>query len=300
MKIIHLQANEAIPFSNLSLCLGFFDGMHIAHQKLFNATILQNKPTAVMTFSTHIPSFMHNEQYFALTIMADKIEIAKKYGFDYFIILEVTKELVTMEPDKFIRQYLFSCAKVIVGFDFRFGHLGKGDASYLHSLLPDKTIIIPEMDYYNKKVGSTRIRKQLSLGKLSLANRLLGRKYQINGVVVKGYGRGKTLGYPTANVDYDGYYLPKHGVYYTTIRLHDKIYDAMTYIGAKPTFNDRKVALETYIFGFEKELYSEVITIYFEAYIRPDMAFSNKEMLIAQINKDELSVQKLISSRRKL
>jgi len=207
---------------------------------------------------------------------------------------------VIMEPDQFIRQYLVSCAKVIVGFDFRFGHKGSGDALYLKSRLPEQTIIIPEMDFYNKKVGSTRIRKQLSLGKISLVNRLLGRKYQINGVVIKGHGRGKTLGYPTANVDYNGYYLPKDGVYYTTIRLSDSLYDAMTYIGYNPTFKDGKMALETHIFGLERELYDEVITIYFEKYIRPEMSFSSKEALIAQIKKDESSVHKLIPSRRNI
>ncbi len=300
MKIIRLQANQANPIPNLSLCLGFFDGMHIAHQKLFDAAISQKKPTAIITFSTHILSFMQNEQYFALTLTTDKIEIAKRYGFDYFIILEVSNELVMMEPDQFITQYLKHCDKVIVGYDFRFGHKGLGDAAYLSSRLPEQTIIIPEMDYYNKKVGSTRIRKQLSLGKISIANRLLGRKHQINGVVVKGHGRGKTLGYPTANVDYDGYYLPKLGVYYTTILVQGVLYYAMTYIGYNPTFKDGKVALETHIFGLDRELYNEVLTIYFETYIRPEMAFSGKEALITQINKDELSVKRLILSRRKL
>jgi len=299
MKIITLKATDTNPVKDISLCLGFFDGMHLAHQRLFEETKRQPHPTGIMTLSTQIPSFLHQEAYYALTTLADKIEIADLYGFDYFFVLEVTDEFVHMEPDAFIARYLDCCRKVIVGFDFRFGYKGSGNAEYLKTKLPDKAIIIPEMDYYGKKIGSTRLRKLLSEGKVRLVNRMLGRCYRIRGIVVPGRGRGKTLGFPTANIEYDGYFLPRPGVYYTTVDSMDGKYDAMTYIGSNPTFKDGKMVLETHIFGISGDFYNQPLSINFHAYIRPEIAFGDQTGLVNQIKKDEAYIKGLASTRRK-
>lgn len=302
MKIIQLHAHEMNPIPNLAICLGFFDGVHIAHQRLLELTIQTGKnehlQTAVMTFSTHILSFLKNETFMALTTNEDKIRIAEKYGFDYFFLLEVTPEFIGLSPEAFIQQFLSKCKKIIVGYDYTFGHKGAGNAATLLKIKPNATVVVPEMDFYRKKIGSSRIRNLLLLGKITLVNRLLGRKYQISGVIIHGKGRGRSLGYPTANIDFNGYFLPRPGVYYTSVYLFDQKYPAMTNIGDNPTFEDQIITLETHIFGIDQALYGEHIRIEFEEYIRPEWKFLSKTELTSQMRKDEKAVQKLIETRR--
>ncbi len=301
MKVIWLKADQANMVSDLALCLGYFDGMHLAHQKLFSMTLEKGKEfqvkTAIMTFSTQIHSYLKHEKYYFLTSVADKEEVAKALGFDYLFVLEVSDTLVRMEPDEFIRKYIASQRHIVVGYDYRFGHFGKGNALCLYERFPEKVIIVPEMDYYGKKIGSSRIRELLKKGKLNLVSHLLGRPYQIIGEVVYGHRRGKSLGYPTANIDFDGYFLPRTGVYLTTIIHKEKKFHAMTNVGYNPTFREQELSLETYIFDLDEDLYTQTITVRFHEYIRPEMQFKNREQLVEQLKKDETTIRKLIASK---
>lgn len=285
--------------TDLALCLGFFDGIHRAHQRLLHDTLSigQNLgvETAIMTFSTHIGSYIAHREFKALSLLDDKIRIARAMGFDHFYIIRVSEELVHMAPESFIERFLISSCRVIVGFDYTFGAKGRGDVAMLQRWLPKKVHVVLEMDYYGKKIGSSRVRRALSEGRVPLANRMLGGIYQIHGTVIKGHGRGKDLGFPTANIDYNGYFLPKHGVYYTEVVLRGQVMQSMSNIGCNPTFHNREVTLETHIFDFDDTIYGESITLRFKQYIRPEMIFASSQDLIAQMAQDEDVIKKAVS-----
>ena len=193
MIAYHLRAHEDIPITGLCLCLGFFDGMHLAHRRLFEVTLeaarTEGAKTGLVTFSTSILSYINKEKYDALTPMKDKIERARISGFDYFFVLEVDDDLIGLEAETFVKRFLEPSRKLIVGFDYTFGRYGRGNVVLLEKLLPGKTIVVPELRYFGKKVGSRRIRDLLSAGRIELANRLLGNKYLIKGRVIPGKGR---------------------------------------------------------------------------------------------------------------
>ncbi|MFA5466391.1 MAG: bifunctional riboflavin kinase/FAD synthetase [Candidatus Izemoplasmatales bacterium] len=304
MNVIHLKANDKMPIPDLCLCLGFFDGMHLAHRRLFEVTLdtarAVGAKTGIMTFSNSILAYLKGEKYNALTQLSDKVNRARIAGFDYFFVLEVDDDLIGLSKEVFVERFLKSSVKLIVGFDYTFGKSGKGNVAYLTNELPNQTIVVSEMAYYGKKIGSRRIRELLQEGRIELANRLLGYKYQIIGKVIPGKGRGMSLGYPTANIDYDGYFLPRTGVYHTLIRIHGLIYDSMTNIGFNPTFANDHLTLETHVLGIDEQLYDEEIEISFECFLREEIRFPSKEALIAQLKQDEHTVRSIIKSRRML
>ncbi|MDY0373246.1 MAG: bifunctional riboflavin kinase/FAD synthetase [Candidatus Izemoplasmatales bacterium] len=301
MKIIQLSYDEKNPISGLSLCLGFFDGMHRAHQKLFDLTIINakklNVSSGIMTFSTHILSFLKQEHFRALSTVEDKIQMAEKLGFDYFFILVVSKNLLSMPAVQFVNRYLLDAAHVVVGYDYTFGYKGEGTPELLEQLLPRKISIIPCLNFYGKKVGSTRIRSLLEAGKIPLANRLLNRPYQIQGYVVSGHGRGRQLGYPTANLSVDGYFIPKEGVYYTKALINQKLVDSMTSIGTNPSFSEDDLKVETHLLDYSDRLYGQDITILFYEYLRKIKRFSSGSELVDQLHQDEDNIRKISWSK---
>ncbi|NLZ61245.1 MAG: bifunctional riboflavin kinase/FAD synthetase [Acholeplasmataceae bacterium] len=304
MMIIHLKATDRLPVAGLCLCLGFFDGMHLAHRRLFEVTLdlgrSSGAKTGIMTFSSSILAHIKKQKYDALTRLEDKINIAKTVGFDYCFILEVDDDLAGLPAEVFSDRFLQDSHKLIVGYDYTFGNNASGDVDFLKKKFPSKTVVVDEMQYYRKKIGSRRIKEALLSGRIGLANRLLGYKYTIRGRVIPGKGRGKSLGYPTANIDYDGYFLPKIGVYHTLIRIHGLIYDSMTNVGCNPTFGNDIITLETHVFGITGQLYDEEVEISFERFLREEIGFPAKDKLILQLQKDEQTVKDIIKSRRKL
>jgi len=301
MEIRYLQVEDTIDEENLVICIGFFDGIHVAHQLLVTESIAISKAShtkaAMMTFSTQVMAFIKNEQYFFMTPLEAKIAYARQMRFDYFFVLDVNWDLVNMPAEEFIIRFLSKANTLVVGFDFSFGRYGLGNAELLKSHHEFTTKIIPELTYEGEKVGSTRIRYLLNNGKVLSANRLLGKMYMITGTVILGKGRGKTLGYPTANIDYDGYFLPHIGVYATTITIANKTYRSMTNIGNNPTFNGRDVTLETHVFDYDGLLYGKQISISFAFFMRDEIKFTGKAELIAQLHQDYETINQFFDER---
>jgi riboflavin kinase/FMN adenylyltransferase len=302
MRIIRLTYQETNPVAGLCLCLGFFDGIHRAHQQLLSLTLDKARelgvPAGVVTFSTHILSFLRHDPFRALSTINDKIHYARSLGFDYFFILTVSLQLTAMSPETFIEQYLAKAAHIVVGYDYTYGYRGVGTPELMEEALPGRVSILPRMDYYRLKVGSTRIRSLLEKGRISTANRLLKRPYQVRGTVIAGHGRGRKMGYPTANLDYDGYLLPKNGVYHTNVLIDNLLYDAMTSIGTNPTFSDNSIRLETHVFDFCGDLYGKEINIMFLRYLRPEKRFSSVTDLIEELKKDEEHIRRIHALER--
>jgi riboflavin kinase/FMN adenylyltransferase len=301
MKIMTLNAQSILPGENHCLALGFFDGVHRAHRDLLSRTISMAKQnhltSSIMTFSTHVLTFLRHESFSMLSRLEDKIALAELYGFDYFFVLEVDSALVQMPPTEFIARFLKKASIVVAGFDFTFGHRGKGTVETLQAETSFQTIILPEITYYRKKIGSTRIREMLKLGRVETAMHLIGEPYRIQGMVIRGKGRGTGLGFPTANIDFDGYLLPKPGVYLSKVTIDGIVYDALSNIGDNPTFGDEATTLETYLLDFNGSLYGKRVAIAFTRYLRPEIRFGSKAELIKQMLADEQNARKILSQR---
>lgn len=301
LKIQYLDYNDTIKEDNLILCLGFFDGLHQAHQALIKKGQIikreRNLKLAVLTFDQSIKLFMQKKPFYFLTSIADKAEILKKFDVDILYVMKVSYDLISHSPQSFIDQFLKNIKVCIAGEDFSFGYLSKGHVDTLQACPYFETVVIKEITYHGVKVGSTRIREDLDKGDLKEANFLLGREYTITGKVIRGNGIGKKLGFPTANIDFTQYLLPKLGVYFTKVIINDKEYYGMTNVGKKPTFPDNKITLETYIFDFDEDLYGKIIGIKFIQFLRDEYYFSNKDDLIDQIKQDRIQVLQIIEKR---
>jgi riboflavin kinase/FMN adenylyltransferase len=291
MNVQTLDVNTKLDDRNEVLALGFFDGMHRAHVTLLTETIRlakeQGLKPAMMTFSTHVLSFLKKQPFHHLTSLADKQRIAETMGFETFYVLEVSNAMVKMPPETFIEQFLNKMKAIVVGFDFTFGRFGAGNVDLLRRQRQFSTLVIEERVLYKAKIGSTRIREALKEGKMGLAAHLLGHPYVIGGTVVRGKGRGKALGFPTANIDYDGYLLPKSGVHWADVIVDGKTHHALVNVGNNPTFLDEGVSLEAYILDYSANLYGKPLAIHFRRYQRPEIAYSNIDDLIVQMKEDE-------------
>lgn len=294
MEILRLKHDSVIHEENLVLCIGFFDGLHRAHRRLVGEAVAiaarKGLPAAMMTFSTHVLSFLKNEQFRYLTPLEEKIAYAESMGFAYFYVLDVDWSLVGQDPDLFILRFLSRVDTVVVGFDFSFGCRGLGTPELLKSQPGFATVVLPEMREGDLKIGSTGIRNSLKTGDLATANRLLGSPYSVSGRVVSGKGRGRILGFPTLNLDYGGYFLPKAGVYATRVKIGEVWYPAMTNVGDNPTFQEQTVTLETHAFGYSGVAYEQTVTLEFLAFIRDEIRFDSPEMLIRQMETDRRTV----------
>jgi len=290
LRIRYLEYNDFLNDKNIVICLGYFDGMHLAHVKLIEEArrIAQEKELslAVFTFSMNIKAYLSQERHRCLSTIEDKANICKSLGVDILYVMRVNQHLVQMQAKEFIDRFLVDANTVVVGYDFRFGHHGEGDRTLLKHCRKFDTIVVPEMKYLDLKIGSTRVKANLLDGNLDIANHLLGRNYTIKGLVVSGRGIGKRLGYPTANIDYMPYILPKSGVYYTCVIYKGNRYPGITNIGNKPTYFGLPLTVETHVFNMNKNLYNELIEIEFVEYLRPELKFSSEAELAEQIFKD--------------
>ena len=298
LKVKYISFDDDISENNAIACLGFFDGLHIAHQKLIEKgqelKTKTGKKLLVFTFNQSISKYLSNQPFYYLTSIEDKKDMLEKFNVDVLYVFKVNKQLISMEPDEFINQFLIRMDYLVVGFDFTYGFRSLGDVSHLTKFDDFETVIIPELSYQDEKIGSTKIKFALDDGDLELIRYLLGRNYQIKGKVIKGKGIGKELGFPTANIDYTNYYLPKKGVYLTKILLDKKMYYGVTNVGKRPTFRDNLVNLEVYIFDLDKNIYDKYITIEFIKFLRKEIKYANINLLIKQIKKDVTRAKKLI------
>lgn len=298
MKTIYLEANSVIEEKDLVLCLGFFDGLHIAHQELVRQTLKiskeRNLKSGMMTFSDHILSTLKGERFYYLSSLQDKIDYASEVGFDYLYVLVVSKELISIPPLDFINRFLCVQSVIVVGFDFTYGQFGKGDTTLLKKQDCFKTVIVSKMIFHQEKIGSTKIRDLLIQGNLDEANELLGKPYSIKGEVIKGKSRGKELGFPTANILNQGYLSARSGVYVGKIVIDQEVFYGLINIGNNPTFEDAFESIEAYIFDFSGSIYGKVIEISFLHYIREEIKFNVINDLIQKMVEDELIGRKFL------
>lgn len=293
----HIEKNELPP---LAMALGYFDGVHLGHQRVIleakrNAEKLGLK-SAVMTFDPH-PSVVlgkAEKHVHYITPLTEKIQIIEKMGIDYLFIVHFTTEFANLLPQEFVDQYIIGLhvMHVVAGFDFTYGRMGKGTMETLpfHSRELFSFSVVPKFTNSEEKVSSTQIRKFLKEGRTNILPELLGRFYTTTGTIIHGDKRGRTIGFPTANVDVnEEYILPPLGVYAVKMKVHEEWYEGVCNVGYKPTFNKEadKPSIEVHLFRFDQSIYGEEVVIEWHVYLRKEQKFSGIDELVSQIEKDK-------------
>ena len=279
----------------ISLTIGNFDGIHLGHQSLIlKTTSFQDTHSALMTFDPHPVPFLTKKPYSQLMSVIDKLDCLEAYQLDFIWMISFDDDFASLTVDAFI-QFLKSLhvKRLVLGKDARFGQYGAGGIDDLK--LHFEVILVEEQIYNHMRISSSLVKSMLSQGEMNDVKHLLSRNYRIYGQVVHGNHLGRTLGYPTANIEYHSYHIPKLGVYSVGVLYQNKWYYGMANIGHNPTINyQEKPRLEIFIFDFNHDIYGKHVAIEFYDYIRQEKKFNSKDALIYQLNEDEKAIRKLL------
>ena len=308
MDVIHFPEDPRPPrWSHPVLALGNFDGVHRGHQKILErlrrVAAERGSTSVVMTFDPHPPRIVRPDKAPPLLMTkAQKLEAIAAAGVQGAAIVRFTRELSMWDPETFVHTALVDwlhVSEVWVGANFLFGHDRAGTFSVLRTLGARYGFRAEKIDpvrYKDFVVSSTRIRRLVSEGRVDEAGALLGHHYFIDGTVTRGAGRGREIGFPTANLATENELLPPAGVYATTATVLGVVHPAITNIGMRPTFGDvDRLTIETHIFDFSEDLYDSSIRLAFVQRMRDERAFPDVDALRAQIEADCRSARRLFS-----
>ena len=279
------------------VALGNFDGLHRGHQKLIDEVRRQARERAgtsvVMMFDPHPPRVLRSEKAPPLLMTLDqKIEAFERAGVDALAIVRFTPELSQWEPELFVETVLLDwlrVAEVWVGANFLFGRERAGTFTLLRALGEDRGFRVEAIEpvrYKDFVVSSTRIRRLIAEGRVDEAGSLLGHHYFVDGTVVRGDGRGRDLGFPTANMVTANELLPADGVYATMAILGQTCHRAVSSLGIRPTIGDDRPTVETFILEGRHEIYGAALRLAFVKWLRPQMKFDDLAALQAQMTRD--------------
>ena len=289
MKIVEFDISN-VPFNDkeISLCLGYFDGVHLGHQAIIKESMNEGYPVGVLSFDNSPSYILGQKGNYELTSIADKADLFEELGVKYLFIMHFDKSTLNVTKDEFIKDVLMklNVKKVFCGEDYRFGTRGEGNPDYLKRFF-DVTVI-PTIKIGEDKVSSSAIRELISAGNIKMANRYLGRPYRLIGLVSYGLKKGRTLGFPTANLDLDANYVfPKEGVYMGYAYINNRKKKALICVSTHPTINQLlDPIVEVHIVDFDENIYGLTISVDFIDYIRDIFEFGTTDDLIEQIKKD--------------
>ena len=288
------------------LTIGVFDGVHQGHRHLISTTVDRARrlgcQSAVLTFDPHPDLLIYpNQPRLYLTSLEERIELISRLGPDLLIVLPFTETVKAQTAHEFMTHLCDAVAlrELYIGWDFALGRKREGSPARLqdighqlhYSVHPVEPLI---MD--GEPVSSSRIRALLGAGEIGLATRLLGRPFGLSGPVVKGDQRGRTIGFPTANVSYDERHaLPGNGVYVCRVQRGSETYGAVTNVGVRPTFGGQRRTVESYLLDFTDDLYGELLRVEFLHRLRVEQQFNGIAELIAQINRDTAAAREWLA-----
>jgi len=307
MEVVR-NINKIVKDPNSIVTVGVFDGVHIAHQEILRRMkeekLKTGARTVLVTFDPHPQEVLHpNEKFYILTTIDERIELLSDYDLDIIFVVNFTPEFSNITAEEFCKEIMLGrigLRKVIVGYNHAFGKNREGNPEKLKGFgerYGFEVELIPQLLVENNPVSSSKIRAILNEGNVRLASKLLGRYYFINGVVVKGSGRGKELGIPTANIEpiSSRKLMPKNGVYVVRVTIDRKHYFGLMNIGYRPTFElDSERVAEVNIFDFDEEIYFKHIKVEFIDRLRDEMKFPTPRELVEQIERDKKDAVKLI------
>lgn len=309
MKIYH-GIDDFTPLQYAVVTSGTFDGVHVGHQKIFSrlreVASRNFGETVVITYWPHPRLVLHPEDdsLKLLNTFEEKAELLKDQGIQHLIRIPFTKEFSQLTSGQFIQQVLvktIGTRKLVIGYDHHFGKNREGSFEQLklnaHRYGFDVEEI-PRQEVDHVAVSSTKIRRALEEGDIDTANHFLGQPYRITGMVVTGDKIGKTLGYPTANIEIDTKYklIPADGIYAVTVTHGHRRYGGMLYIGYRPTLQGTRRNIEVNIFDFGDDIYGEILTVHFHKLLRGDQKFEGLEEMKIQLQRDKEHALKVLPS----
>jgi riboflavin kinase/FMN adenylyltransferase len=309
---IYYDLSDFSRLTNAVVTSGTFDGVHLGHQTIIHrlkeiATRISGD-TVVITFWPH-PRFVLNPTDTKLKILntfEEKAELLREQGVNHLLRIPFTREFSQITSQEFIRHILVNTIgtrKLVIGYDHRFGKNREGSFEQLKINGPAYGFDveeIPRQDVDHVAVSSSKVRKALEEGDILTATHFLGRPYSISGRVIKGDRIGRTLGFPTANIDIDSHHklVPLEGIYAVTVQHQHSTFKGMLYIGNRPTIDGSRRSIEVNIFDFDQDIYGETIRLNLIASLREDVKFNDLEGLRLQLQRDKLDAIKALQGIR--
>jgi len=306
---IFRKIEEATGIKNPVITIGTFDGVHLGHRAVFDKMKKRaaetGGETVVITFYPHprlVLGKSNTDELKFINTQERKIDLLEKTGIDNLIIIEFTKEFAKNSSETFIKDYIVKYLHpkiIIIGHDHHFGRNRHGGFELLVKTgkkLGFEVERVEPLIIDGVTVSSSLIRKLLKEGKIKEANKYLGYEYSITGKVIHGNGIGKTIGYPTANIEVGNEYklVTANGVYACRVEYNGVLYGGMGNIGFRPTIVDNTFTIEVNIFDFDKDIYGETITIYFVDRLRDELKFKSLHDLKKQLAEDEKTARLVI------
>lgn len=309
---VYSDRSEIEKQKNSVVTVGSFDGLHLGHLKILDTVKSISKEnylnSFVVTFEPHPRSVLtQNSEVSILTSLDEKKWIIEESGIENLMVIHFTREFSQLTSDEFIKKFVLeklNASHMVIGHDHKFGRDRLGDENKLREIgnqLGFGITAVSAECLKNETISSSKIRSFLFSGELELANQFLGRFYSICGIVVKGAQRGRTLGFPTANVQVDDpkKAIPKNGVYIVRCSLGYEFYYGVMNIGNRPTFeNKRELVAEVNIIDFNRDIYGEKIKVEFVKRLRDEKKFESKDELVAQIEKDKKEAERVASQNK--
>lgn len=298
MKIVKNIA-EYSDAMGLTMSLGMFDGVHKGHQeiikKLKKHSETHQLESALLTFWPHPRKVLQPEvEIKLLNTLEEKLQLLERFGIQKTFLQEFNDEFRNLSGEDFVKHILLDklhMKHIVIGYDHHFGKNKSGNFELLEKMASENNFVVEETKAVlvnGLAVSSTKIRNALSEGDIITANEFLGYHYPVSGTVVAGKKIGRTIGYPTANIDVDPIkLLPKNGAYIVDVELNGQMHKGMLSIGTNPTVNGTKKTTEVYILDFDQDIYGENITIYFRDYLHDEIKFESLEKLIERLDEDK-------------
>ena len=307
MKYINSSFEEINLDERMCLTIGNFDGIHKGHREIIKNLIQKTKiskfKSAILSFTPHPKIYFKKQNNFMINSQLKKKEILESLGLDYLIDLHFNKKFTQLNYLEFEDKILLgklNAKRILIGRDFQYGNQRKGNLQSLKIFCEKNQIQLNEIDlivdkHTSNKISSSEIRENLKAGNIELANNNLKRKFSISGKVIKGDQRGRTIGVPTANIEYplNTIRIP-FGVYAIKSVIDENTYFGIVNFGIRPTFNKNKPIVEAYLFDFDNDIYNKNIELLFYKQIRQEKKFNGIKELLNQINLDIVEAKKIL------
>ena len=292
------------------LTVGTFDGVHRGHQAIVEYLLDRAREregiSTVVSFDPHPRSVVHAESVPLLTTVDERASFLADLGIDRFVVVPFSSTFAQLSPEEYVQDVLvrrIGLQEVTVGYDHRFGRKRAGDVDLLKQLGERHGFdvdVIPPQEVGPDIVSSSAIRERVGAGDVQRAAELLGRPYQLAGTVARGKGRGRKIGYPTANLSIPDprKLVPKNGVYAVCVVLPSgDTKEGMLNIGHRPTFDEMDVTVEVHLLDFEADLYGETLTVQFMQRLRDEQKFASADALATQLSEDEQHCKRVLEDR---
>ncbi len=300
---IDMKNDKRYPMP-LCACIGYFDGMHKGHQELVRRTIglaKQNRcESALITFDPDPWETIYGKKDLThITTMKQRINKTMSLGIQNVIILSFTKQMSELSPEQFTKDVLgrLNIHALVCGFDFHYGHKGRGDSSTLKRDTDWQIEVVDAVEDEEGKISSTRISEAIRSGNMEKARSMLGYPYEVQGTVIPGRHKGTSMGFPTANIRMDReYIIPASGVYACYAMIGAKRWHAMVNVGHNPTMNfTQDISVEAHLINFSGDLYGKTVRLFFIKFIREEKKFRSRDNLIMQLEQDARYIDRLLS-----